>query len=181
MQMPRKSFYLMRHGQTRFNLEGKVAGCDHDIALNDTGREQAKAARGLVRRLEIDFICHSPMLRAVETMDLAACDHACRRIAIENLKECPGEVGMKMFGGHKLDLECVLTKAFFDRALEGIREAISHGDRVLIVAHGGLHRALCHNFGIEGELTRLKNCEIAHFSPNGEEWTVKKISIEKKL
>ena len=39
-----KTFYLMRHGQTRFNVQGRIQGAC-DSPLTDEGIEQAKAAR----------------------------------------------------------------------------------------------------------------------------------------
>ncbi len=39
-----KTFYLMRHGQTRFNVQGRIQGvCDSP--LTEERIEQAKAAR----------------------------------------------------------------------------------------------------------------------------------------
>lgn len=39
-----KTFYLMRHGQTRFNVQGRIQGAC-DSPLTEEGIEQAKAAR----------------------------------------------------------------------------------------------------------------------------------------
>jgi broad specificity phosphatase PhoE len=53
-----KTFYLMRHGQTRFNVQGRIQGvCDSP--LTEERIEQAKAARryfeqkGLLSRVSI--------------------------------------------------------------------------------------------------------------------------------
>ena len=39
-----KTFYVMRHGQTRFNLQGRIQGAC-DSPLTELGIEQAKSAR----------------------------------------------------------------------------------------------------------------------------------------
>lgn len=38
-----KDIYIVRHGQTDYNLKGIVQGSGVDASLNDTGREQAAA------------------------------------------------------------------------------------------------------------------------------------------
>ena len=65
--------YLVRHGETDWNLEGRLQG-GRDIPLNDLGRVQAEEAAGRLRKLmlpldDFDFIA-SPMSRAVETMEI---------------------------------------------------------------------------------------------------------------
>ena len=70
--------YVIRHGQTDWNLEGRLQG-QTDIPLNDTGRGQAaRNGRALKEHFEhegidpatIDFIA-SPLGRARETMEIA--------------------------------------------------------------------------------------------------------------
>ena len=58
--------YLIRHGQTDWNIQGKIQG-SHDIPLNDTGRAQAKlVAEGMDSR-PVTKIFSSTLMRAVET------------------------------------------------------------------------------------------------------------------
>ncbi len=65
--MPR--FILVRHGQTQWNKEGKYTG-QSDIPLNETGREQAKAASHHILNLKPDIIYSSDLQRAEETARL---------------------------------------------------------------------------------------------------------------
>ena len=58
--------YLIRHGQTDWNIQGKIQG-SHGIPLNDTGRAQAKlVAEGMDSR-PVTKIFSSTLMRAVET------------------------------------------------------------------------------------------------------------------
>jgi broad specificity phosphatase PhoE len=67
------TIYFVRHGETDWNLEGRLQG-QKDIPLNDLGRVQAEEAgrrlKGLVDRVEdLDYVA-SPMARTRETMEL---------------------------------------------------------------------------------------------------------------
>ncbi len=58
--------YLIRHGQTDWNIQGKIQGT-HDIPLNDNGRRQAgQLAEGMDSR-PVSRIFSSPLFRARET------------------------------------------------------------------------------------------------------------------
>lgn len=60
--------YLIRHGQTDWNIQGKIQG-SHDIPLNETGREQARqVAKGMESKL-ITRIFSSTLKRARETAE----------------------------------------------------------------------------------------------------------------
>lgn len=58
--------YVVRHGQTDWNLEHRVQGIT-DIPLNEKGREDAKELVPLVKKLNIDVVIASPLDRARET------------------------------------------------------------------------------------------------------------------
>lgn len=67
-----KTFYLMRHGQTRFNVQGRIQGAC-DSPLTDEGIEQAKAARRYFEQEGISFtrVYSSTQERACDTAELA--------------------------------------------------------------------------------------------------------------
>ena len=52
--------YVMRHGQTDWNVLGKIQGIS-DTELNETGIKQAKEAKEKFNQLEIDLIFCSPL------------------------------------------------------------------------------------------------------------------------
>ncbi len=58
--------YLVRHGQTDWNLERRIQGST-DIPLNATGRAQAARTGELLARRRWDAIASSPLARALET------------------------------------------------------------------------------------------------------------------
>lgn len=64
--------YIMRHGQTNMNIEGKMQG-HIDCPLNETGRQQAREAGILLRRHHLEFskIITSHLDRTRETAELA--------------------------------------------------------------------------------------------------------------
>jgi len=61
--------YLVRHGQTDWNVEKKTQG-HTDIPLNDIGREQARSLSLDISKLGIDSIISSDLLRAKETAEI---------------------------------------------------------------------------------------------------------------
>ncbi|HEV8677577.1 MAG TPA: class I tRNA ligase family protein, partial [Candidatus Paceibacterota bacterium] len=65
-------YFLMRHAQAQSNLDSVFdVGNRHDNHLTKLGREQAEAsALALVKRVKIDLIVTSPLLRARETADI---------------------------------------------------------------------------------------------------------------
>lgn len=72
--MTKPVFYLIRHGQTDYNAEGRLQGA-REIPLNDLGKDQAADnGRRLMTIKGFDPATHdwvaSPMLRTRQTMEL---------------------------------------------------------------------------------------------------------------
>ena len=60
--------YFVRHGQTIWNVEGKICGAT-DIALTDLGHKQAieTGKKILEEHIHADEILYSPLMRAADT------------------------------------------------------------------------------------------------------------------
>ncbi len=73
MHSPRPTIYFIRHGETDWNLEGRLQG-QKDIPLNDLGRIQAEEAgrrlRSVCPCLEDLAYVASPMRRTRDTMEI---------------------------------------------------------------------------------------------------------------
>ena len=61
--------YIVRHGQTDWNLEGRYAG-RIDISLNDKGIEQANIIKEELKDVKFDKVFSSPLIRAYETAQI---------------------------------------------------------------------------------------------------------------
>ncbi len=154
---------LVRHGQSEWNAVGKWQG-QADPPLSPLGRQQATAAgRLLSDRQPFDGIACSTLDRARTTARLIAAElkmdmpfeskHLIERSAgewsgltrAEIDRDYPGYLKSGRYPtGYEYDEE------FIVRIRAGIDEVIANvpGDRLLIVAHGGLNYCLEASFGL---------------------------------
>ena len=65
--------YVVRHGQTEWNLEHRVQGIS-DIELTEQGIEETKDLKKLVDKLDIDVVISSPLKRTRETAKILTPD-----------------------------------------------------------------------------------------------------------
>ncbi|MCA4895009.1 MAG: histidine phosphatase family protein [Cytophagales bacterium] len=63
-----KKIYIIRHGQTDFNLQGIVQGSGVDSSLNETGRAQARAFFDKYKDVGFDKIYTSALKRTRESV-----------------------------------------------------------------------------------------------------------------
>ena len=66
--MKSKKIYLVRHGQTDFNLKGIVQGSGVNSSLNKVGRQQANAFFAAYRNVRFDKIYTSELKRTQESV-----------------------------------------------------------------------------------------------------------------
>jgi probable phosphoglycerate mutase len=64
------TLFLLRHGQTDWNVEPARCQGWQDVGLNETGREQARARGRALRGRGIELIVTSHLRRALETAEL---------------------------------------------------------------------------------------------------------------
>ncbi|HEY4695509.1 MAG TPA: alpha-ribazole phosphatase [Candidatus Hydromicrobium sp.] len=78
--------FLIRHGQTLWNEEGRYQG-DRDIGLTRLGIRQAKLAAKYLSRINFSNIYSSPLKRAIDTANIIGRARNLKIIVRENLKE----------------------------------------------------------------------------------------------
>ena len=174
--MPR-TLYLMRHGETLFNLQRKIQGwCDSP--LTERGVKQAKAAGRLMRERGLSFThayC-STAERCSDTLEIATTEAFGAPLPYERLKGLR-ECGFGAFEGKD---ECLNPKAPFGdffvpyggesddqvnervgSTIAGIMERPGHA-RVLAVSHAGasIHFFLNCIDHSEVKVDKLSNCML---------------------
>jgi phosphoserine phosphatase len=65
-----KKIYLVRHGQTDFNLQGVVQGSGIDAPINENGKAQAKALFDAYKSVPFDQIYHTALIRTKQSVQL---------------------------------------------------------------------------------------------------------------
>jgi probable phosphoglycerate mutase len=169
--------YLLRHGQTSFNAEGRIQGVI-DVPLNARGRAQAKRNGGVLNELisdkqRFDFVA-SPLLRTRETMEIV---RAGMGLAPDGYRtdDRLQEVRFGAWGGMTMDEIAARDPENYRRRQadiwnvappegESIRELYERvmdwlaGVRTdtVVVAHGGTSRCL------RGHLLKLAPEELIH-------------------
>ncbi len=69
---PPRMILLIRHGQTTYNVEGRLPGQLEGVALTDEGRRQAQRAAVALSGLPLSAVVASPLERARETGEILA-------------------------------------------------------------------------------------------------------------
>lgn len=191
--------YIVRHGQTYWNAEGKLQG-NVDIELNENGREIAGRYGEELEDVKFDKIFSSPLIRAYETACLIRGHRNIQIIRDERLKEIsfgdkegssykewmeetspyrfffsePGKYDPPE-NGETISSVIARTHEFMEEVIEPLYEKY---ERIMIVAHGALNKGLmCH---IEGNTQNnfwgdglQNNCQATIFTYDGENWTRK--------
>lgn len=176
--------YLMRHGQTDWNLQRKLQGRT-DIPLNETGEKMARDAKEKYKNEHFDVCYCSPLLRANRTAELFLegtdtpiyTDDRLMEISFGiyegvaesfNIPDCPintlfnePEKYDTVEGGESL-------KELYDRTGEFLEEVIdpliAERKKVLIVGHGAMNCSIiCRIKGYSVEKfwdCLMGNCEL---------------------
>lgn len=166
--------YIIRHGETVWNEKGLLQGSE-DIELNSNGRELAGITGEKLEDIHFDKIYSSPLIRAYETANLIRGHRNIPIIRDDRLRELSfgineGKDSMKIRrdehnpfhnffsrpelyvppeGGETLEHICDRAKEFLQQVIEPQADSL---ERIMIVAHGALNKALmCYilNHGID--------------------------------
>lgn len=166
---------IIRHGETDWNLEGRIQG-HKDIKLNNTGIKQAKQIAKELEKYNFDLIFSSPLKRAYHTAKIIAND---KNIIIDNRlierfngdlegskkEECKDFIDFSSETETKFNIEKLTSvrkriKSFFDEIIKKYPHK-----NILIITHGGISiYTKCYFEGEpkDGDYNNymLKNCEL---------------------
>jgi probable phosphoglycerate mutase len=171
IQIPRRPFYYMRHGQTEANVDPSLRRVDYDGPLNSTGRAQALALRQVVADLNIERLCVSPLLRARETASLS-CEGLHLPVELtKDLGECPATVWhpLSAFQHGQGYQASEAVSHFLQRVKKGLEDALQAPSTPLIVAHGGVYLGISYLLGLTGYPWRIENCGLVRIDPVGKD------------
>jgi broad specificity phosphatase PhoE len=175
---------LLRHGQTDWNIDLRLQGST-DIPLNETGREQARAATAHLNREDWDIIIASPLSRAKDTADIVAKQLGMNVVIVPELIERSFGVaeGLDHTSWRKLYESHQVIKGL--ESLEDLRTRTVHlldiianeysGQRVLAVSHGAFIRkvlTIVTNGELPREGERLSNASLNRFMHADGLWTI---------
>jgi broad specificity phosphatase PhoE len=148
------NFFVIRHGETDWNLAGRIQGAT-DIPLNETGRAQAKATGMQMQGRTWDVLVASPLSRAMETASIiGSCIGLHDPIPVADIVErnygdAEGMTGPEVEALYPGDMPVPgreSRQAVKERVVAAFHTlATEHpGKNVVVVAHGGVIRALLH-------------------------------------
>lgn len=169
--------YVLRHGETDWNLDGKLQG-RIDIELNEKGKRQAKKVKEKLKGIKFDKVFSSPLKRAFETAKIITDEP----IEIDDriIERCKGQLEGKLKTEYenmldfineneqKLGIESLSDlrgriKNFFDELEEKYA-----GKNILVVTHA--EASIFIRCYFEGESKggnynnyKLQNCEILQY------------------
>ena len=173
--------YVIRHGQTNVNLEGKINALN-DEDLNQTGIFQAKEVGKKLGNIDYDFIIASPLTRTKHTAMLLNTkgkpiiydDRIIERDAGIYTKQPVKDMDSEDWWNvnPKLDYKTAESvKNVLNRTYNFLEEVkVRYKDKnIILVTHGGISRAIsCYFCGIpaDGNLECYKqdNCDIKVFN-----------------
>ena len=177
------TFGLIRHGMTDWNKTGRLQG-QHDVALNEEGRWQAKAlALRLAREKKWDAIVSSDLSRAVETAQIIAEYTGLGPVRLESrlrerthgrLEGTTLEERIARWGPNwnELDHGVESDEQMFARGYACLRELSEQypGQNVLVVTHGAFIVVMLKNLLKQMPEGWLQNASLSIIRQQGDGW-----------
>lgn len=157
--------WLLRHGQTRYNIDHRMQGLT-DEPLNETGIAQARAARKYTEGVKFDAVYASPLNRAITTGSIVGGVDPSEIIVDERIIEADfGKYELLRFSCMGLPMMAYWSlpeifpapdtaetvRSMVDRASSFLRDIESkyaeadtpeHEVNILVASHGGILRSL---------------------------------------
>ncbi|KAA9300854.1 MULTISPECIES: histidine phosphatase family protein [Aerococcus] len=188
-----KTLYLMRHGQTQYNVEGRIQGwCDSP--LTEEGRDRASQVKAYLRDKGLRdwaYLASSDLKRAQDTLSLAqeprgdfhqlsglreACFGQYEKQSRDNLPREDFNRQIKAAGGETIPE----VQERLIRTCSYIMDQIEDGEKAFAVAHGRCIRLFADYWQAkEGrpKVGEIANCSLLVFNYDGQAFTLEEILV----
>lgn len=169
--------YVLRHGQTDYNKEGKFQG-QSDIELNKEGRKQARITAKKLENIKFDKVYVSPLKRAIETAKIVTNNKLELEIDNRIMERSFGKLeGKKVILDYEERVEefGIETIESLEKRigsfLKDIFDKYKDSENILVVAHGGVAQIInkmldknnANNNDKNFKEFRLKNAEYVYY------------------
>ena len=187
---------LIRHGQTNWNVEGRMQGRE-EVPLNENGIAQAKeAALGMKAAcdaigLRFNKIISSPLERAVDTAKIISDEIGCDYFGKDErwLERDFGALSGYTYedyaraihaGRGPENIEPI--ENMMERAYSFFNEVAKPGERILVLTHGAMATTLAKNskkpaYIPEDKVGGVGNCHASFYTFDGKDITLEGFNI----
>lgn len=182
-----QDFYLIRHGETDWNLKTRRFQGHTDIALNDIGIRQAEELKTLIGDFKIDLFISSDLSRAQRTASILAgtdvlTDIRLREVHLGSAEGLTPEEVDHTHGAEFRKNWSGFEEAFRDLRYPGgesrievvlrLQESLHYfldqypGKKIAFVSHGFAIRSFVYACGLKAKDFFVPNCAILPFQRN---------------
>lgn len=154
------NIYVLRHGQTDYNIEGKFQG-QIDIKMNENGEEQTDKAAEELNKINFDIIFCSPLNRTKDTAKKINNQNIKfdKRIIERSFGSLEGQYGIPDYEDNieKYHIEPIdEVKVRVSEFLDEILEKYKNKENILIVSHEGIAQVINWYFNKEKNLKEFR-------------------------
>ena len=187
---------LVRHGQTNWNVEGRMQGRE-EVPLNENGIAQAReAAEGMKKACEagnlyFNKIISSPLERAVDTAKIIKDAIGCDYFGKDErwLERDFGALSGYTYDDYARAIHAGMgpeniepVEKMMERAESFFKEVVKPGDRVLVLTHGAMATTLAKNSNKPAYIPPEKvggvgNCHASFYTYDGNGITLEGFNI----
>jgi broad specificity phosphatase PhoE len=188
-----QTIFLVRHGETQWNAEGRIQGRIQHVMLNEVGIRQSQLLAKRLERERIDVVYSSPLERALQTAEIIAELHGASIITHAGITErnhgtlegmTKEEFKMKhpkVFLTYQKTKEmpgikgAESLKDLKERGFATFMEIVSEnpGKNILVVSHGGILRGIISAVsGMKSTEIRQPNCCLNIIKHDGKNYRV---------
>lgn len=164
--------YFVRHGETNLNKQHVFQG-SIDEPLNELGVLQAIEVATRLKDEKIDIIYSSPLKRAHTTAEAVNKFHGVEIVKDKRISELYlGKLEGQKYNNENLETLIKTSKEYGGEGLESLIARVKDfmedlkkqkGKNILIVAHGGVYKAMVYCLTENITDKNIGNCEVAKF------------------